>query len=102
MRVSASIIPLLNWKTLYASAEVTGEEDGATIVTFTSAIGVETKYYFDNESAFSCPPTLLPGLAQKTGSLPARPTANLTLAFRSSVAAWVNCVYNQLNWQPAR
>ena len=42
--------PLLNWKERYASAEVTGETEGATIVVFTSAGGTETTCHFDKAS----------------------------------------------------
>ena len=50
MRNQASLNPLLDWKERYASAEVTGEENGATIVVFKSQGGTETTCYFDNAS----------------------------------------------------
>lgn len=50
MRQQASLNPLLSWKETYASAEIVGEEGGATKVRFTSASGNETTIYFDNTS----------------------------------------------------
>ena len=50
MREAATINPLLDWNKTYASAEVAGEENGATIVAFKSADGRETRLHFDNAS----------------------------------------------------
>jgi hypothetical protein len=50
MRDGANPNPLLNWKETYESAEITGEENGATVVVFATRGGTTTTRYFDNTS----------------------------------------------------
>jgi hypothetical protein len=47
MREDANPNPLLNWQETYESAEITGEENGATIVVFETHSGTRTTRYFD-------------------------------------------------------
>jgi Ca2+-binding EF-hand superfamily protein len=50
LRQANSINPLLNWQETYVSAEILGEEGGATIIKFLSDSGNADTYHFDNES----------------------------------------------------
>ncbi len=50
LRQANSFNPLLNWKEIYVSAEILGEEGGATIIKFISDSGNADTYHFDNES----------------------------------------------------
>jgi outer membrane lipoprotein-sorting protein len=50
MRDDASPNPLLNWQETYETAEVSGEENGTTVVVFTTRGGTATTRYFDNTS----------------------------------------------------
>lgn len=49
-RERALFNPLLAWKENYTTAEIVGEEAGATKIKFTSASGRETTCYFNNDS----------------------------------------------------
>jgi len=49
-RERALFNPLLAWKDNYRTAEIVGEEAGATKIKFTSASGRETTCYFNNDS----------------------------------------------------
>ena len=50
VRQQSVINPYLDWKNNFASAEVTGEEDGATVVKFTGKDGKDTVVYFANDT----------------------------------------------------
>ncbi|HJN51218.1 MAG: hypothetical protein QF828_06550 [Pseudomonadales bacterium] len=49
-REDANINPLMDWRETYESAEITGEENGATVVVFTSRGGTIKTRHFDNAS----------------------------------------------------
>jgi Ca2+-binding EF-hand superfamily protein len=50
LRQATSLNPLLYWQEIYVSAEILGEEGGATMIKFISDSGNADTYHFDNES----------------------------------------------------
>ncbi|PCJ57341.1 MAG: hypothetical protein COA73_10835 [Candidatus Hydrogenedentota bacterium] len=50
VKVLAQVNPYLDWENNFGAGEITGEEDGATIVTFTGEDGNDSVVYFNNET----------------------------------------------------